>query len=82
MRVGRPTRHTKVDPRVKTIFELSLSCTGFDTHLDGHPMGLGGLGALWAVHDADRFLKTAAKPVNQRFAACPWATNHTEVSHR
>ena len=52
------------------------------THLDGHPMGLGGLGPLWAVYDADRFPEMAAKPVNQRFAACPWATYHIEVSHR
>lgn len=49
------------------------------THLDGRPMALGGLGPLWAVYDADRFPDMAAKPVDQRFALCPWALYHMEV---
>ncbi len=49
------------------------------THLDGSPMPLGGLGPLWAVYDADRFPETRAKPVNARFALCPWALYHIEV---
>lgn len=49
------------------------------THLDGRPMALGGLGPLWAVYDADRFPDMAAKPVNERFGYCPWATYHIEV---
>jgi hypothetical protein len=49
------------------------------THLDGRPMALGGLGPLWAVYDADRFADMAAKPVNERFGGCPWATYHIEV---
>jgi hypothetical protein len=49
------------------------------THIDNRPMGLGGLGPLWAVYDADRFPDMAAKPVNQRFSLCPWATYHIEV---
>ena len=49
------------------------------THLDGHPMPLGGLGPLWAVYDADRFPDMRAKPVNARFALCPWAMYHIEV---
>lgn len=49
------------------------------THIDGRPLSLGGLGPLWAVYDADRFPDMAAKPVNQRFALCPWATYHIEV---
>ena len=49
------------------------------THLDGQPMALGGLGPLWGVYDADRFPDMAAKPVAERFAACPWATYHIEV---
>jgi hypothetical protein len=49
------------------------------THLDGQPMALGGLGPLWAVYDADRFADMAAKPVNERFGNCPWATYHIEV---
>lgn len=49
------------------------------THLDGQPMALGGLGPLWAVYDADRFVEMAAKPVTERFAQCPWALYHIEV---
>jgi hypothetical protein len=49
------------------------------THLDGAPMPLGGLGPLWALYDADRFPDMAAKPVDQRFAQCPWGLYHIEV---
>ncbi len=49
------------------------------THLDGKPMALGGLGPLWAVYDADRFPDMAAKPLDQRFALCPWALYHIDV---
>jgi hypothetical protein len=49
------------------------------THLDGQPMPLGGLGPLWAVYDADRFADMAGKPLNPRFALCPWALYHIEV---
>ncbi len=49
------------------------------THLDGLPMALGGLGPLWGVYDADRFPDMAAKPLADRFIACPWATYHIEV---
>ncbi|VXC23984.1 molybdopterin-dependent oxidoreductase [Massilia sp. 9I] len=49
------------------------------THLDGQPMALGGLGPLWAVYDADRVPEMAARPVAERFGACPWALYHIEV---
>jgi hypothetical protein len=49
------------------------------THLDGQTMPLGGLGPLWAIYDADRFPDMAAKPVNERFALCPWAVYHIDV---
>lgn len=49
------------------------------THLDGQPMALGGLGPLWAVFDADRVPDTAAMPLAQRFASCPWALYHIDV---
>jgi hypothetical protein len=49
------------------------------THLDGQPMALGGLGPLWAVYDADRVPEMAARPVSERFAACPWALYHIAV---
>jgi hypothetical protein len=49
------------------------------THLDGQPMGLGSLGPLWAVIDADRLPALAGKPLAERFGACPWALYHIEV---
>jgi hypothetical protein len=49
------------------------------THLDGQPMALGGLGPLWAVFDADRVPALAAKPLAERFGACPWALYHIDV---
>jgi hypothetical protein len=49
------------------------------THLDGAPMPLGGLGPLWAVYDADRVPDMAARPLTERFGACPWALYHVEV---
>ena len=49
------------------------------THLDGQTMALGGLGPLWAVYDADRFPEMSARPVDQRFATCPWALFHIDV---
>jgi len=49
-------------------------------YLDEKPMALGGLGPLWAVYDADRFPDMAAKPVDQRFALCPWAVYHIDVA--
>ena len=49
------------------------------THLDGRPMPLGGLGSLWAVYDADRFADMRAKPIDARFALCPWALYYIEV---
>lgn len=50
------------------------------THLDGQPMALGGLGPLWAVYDADRVPEMAARPVSERFGACPWALYHIDVN--
>lgn len=50
------------------------------THLDGQPMALGGLGPLWAVYDADRVPAAAARPLAERFASCPWALYHIDVS--
>ena len=50
------------------------------THLDGKPMALGGLGPLWAVYDADRVPEMAARPLAERFGACPWALYHIDVS--
>jgi hypothetical protein len=49
------------------------------THLDGRPMPLGGLGPLWAVYEADKVPEMAAKPVNERFALCPWGLYHIDV---
>lgn len=49
------------------------------TSMDGKPMALGGLGPLWAVCDADRVPELAARPLAERFSACPWALYHIEV---
>ncbi len=49
------------------------------THFDGRAMTLGSLGPLWAVYEADRFAEMAAKPVNERFALCPWGLYHLDV---
>ena len=70
-----------VDGYAPTISVADARKYGFivATHLDGKPMPLGGLGPLWAVYDADRFADMAAKPVDQRFALCPWGLYHVEV---
>lgn len=49
------------------------------THLDGKPLPLGGLGPLWAVYEADRFGAMMARPLNERFALCPWGLYHIDV---
>lgn len=49
------------------------------THLDGHPMPLGGLGPLWAVIDADRQGDLVQRPLRERFERCPWALYHIDV---
>lgn len=46
------------------------------THLDGAPLGLGGLGPQWAVYDADRIAPFKDQPLKQRFALCPWGIYH------
>ena len=50
------------------------------THMDGQPMALGGLGPLWAVYDADRVPEAAARPLAERFGACPWALYQIDVA--
>ena len=47
--------------------------------LDGLPMALGGLGPLWAVHDADRIPELKDKPLKERFAGCPWGLYYIEL---
>ncbi|HRP26595.1 molybdopterin-dependent oxidoreductase [Thauera sp.] len=49
------------------------------THIDGTPLPLGGLGPLWAVHDADRIPELAARPLAERFAQCPWGLYSVHV---
>lgn len=49
------------------------------THLDGQAMALGGLGPLWAIHDADRIPALATLPLAERFSHCPWALYHIGV---
>ncbi|MED5618808.1 molybdopterin-dependent oxidoreductase [Ideonella sp. BN130291] len=49
------------------------------THIDGQPMALGGLGPQWAVYEADTLDAFKAKPLNERFALCPWGLYHIDV---
>ena len=49
------------------------------TALDGVPLGLGGLGPLWAVYDADRLPDFKDKPLKERFALCPWGLYAIDV---
>lgn len=49
------------------------------THLDGHPLALGGLGPLWAVFDADSVAPFKDLPLKERFAQCPWGLYHLDV---
>ncbi len=49
------------------------------TALDGAPLGLGGLGPLWAVYDADRLPDFKDKPLKERFALCPWGLYAIDV---
>ena len=70
-----------IDGYAPTITANDASRYGFivATHRDGVPLHVGGLGPLWAVYDADSFPDMAARPVSERFAACPWGMYHIEV---
>jgi hypothetical protein len=50
------------------------------TAIDGRPLGLGGLGPQWAVYDADRVAPFKDKPLKERFALCPWALYHVDIT--
>ena len=50
------------------------------THMDGKPLALGGLGPQWAVYEADSIAAFKSKPVNERFAACPWGLYYIDVA--
>ena len=47
---------------------------------DGKPLALGGLGPQWAVYEADSIAAFKSKPVNERFAACPWGLYYIDVA--
>ena len=49
------------------------------TQMDGTPLPLGGLGPLWITYDADKFPDMAAKPLEERFALCPWGVYYIEM---
>lgn len=48
--------------------------------IDSRPMALGGLGPQWAVYEADSIAEFKDKPLNERFAVCPWGLYSVEVS--
>lgn len=49
------------------------------THIDGQPLSIGGFGPIFAIYDADRIAEQAQKPLDQRFALCPWGLYCIEV---
>ena len=49
------------------------------THVDGEPLGLGGLGPQWAVLDADRLEVFKSLPLKERFGQCPWGLYMVQV---
>ncbi|NRF70281.1 molybdopterin-dependent oxidoreductase [Aquincola sp. S2] len=49
------------------------------THIDGQPLGLGGLGPQWAVYEADTVAPFKDKPLKERFGLCPWGLYHIDV---
>lgn len=80
---GRPARVVlrAIDGYAPAVEAADLEAMGFivATEIDGRPLPLGGLGPLWAVHDADRISQLASRPLNERFALCPWGLYHIEV---
>ena len=50
------------------------------TQIDGRPMAIGGFGPQWAVFDADSVAAFKDKPLNERFAMCPWGLYHIDIS--
>lgn len=84
--VNAPAEATKLAMRAVDGYSPAISIADarkyrfiIATSLDGKPMPLGGLGPLWALYEPDRFADMAAKPVNERFALCPWALYHIDV---
>ena len=49
------------------------------THMDGELLAIGGFGPLFAIYHADHISEFSAKPLNQRFAQCPWGLYCMEV---
>ncbi len=49
------------------------------TQLDGAPIPLGGLGPLWITYEADKYPDMMAKPIEERFALCPWGAYQIEM---
>ena len=47
--------------------------------LDGVPLGVGGLGPLWAMVDANRVPPFKDKPLKERFGLCPWGLYYIDV---
>ncbi len=50
------------------------------TRIDGHLLGIGGLGPVFAVVDADRIPELARLPLAQRFTRCPWGLYCIELT--
>lgn len=70
-----------IDGYVVTISLADARANGtiIATHIDGERLAIGGLGPQWAVHDADRLEAFRDKPLNERFALCPWGLYLIEI---
>lgn len=49
------------------------------TQIDGRPLALGGFGPQWVLYEADTVAAFKDKPLNERFALCPWGLYHVDV---
>ena len=49
------------------------------TRIDGQPLALGGFGPQWAIYEADTVAAFKDKPLQERFALCPWGLYHVDV---
>jgi hypothetical protein len=81
-----PTRAALVGLRALDGYNVAISLADIRryrmliaTHMDGQPLALGGLGPQWAVYDADNLADFKDKPLQQRFALCPWGVYHIDI---
>lgn len=50
------------------------------THMDGQPLGMGGLGPVWAMYNPQTIASMAGLPQKQHFAQAAWGLYYLRVS--